>query len=126
MGMLGSIWRTAFCERQAERFRRKARADGDEEAVADAEGVGIVNRALGFVFGEPGLFHAADNADDGERLASFPCFGPIPQALANGDGVWPVVPREIFIDDADAARSVRESSSVRKRPARREKPMARK
>jgi len=61
-------------QRQPERFRWKARAGGDEDAVRDTEDIGIINRALGFVFGEPCLFRPADNADDSESFGILPRF----------------------------------------------------
>ena len=94
-------------QRQPERFRWKAGADDDEEAVIDTEGIWIIDRALGFVFGEPRLFHAADNADDGECFGILARFGAVPQALAEGAGVRPVVSREVFVHNADSLGAAR-------------------
>ena len=105
-GNVGVDLASHLLQRQPERFRWKARADGDEDAVVEMEGVGIINRALGFVFGEPRLFRPANNADHSERVGIFPRFGPFPQALANRTGVWPVVSRQVFIHNAGSLGAV--------------------
>src|ERR1700730_710181 len=89
-------------QRQPERFRWKARADGDEEAVTDTEDIGIINSALGFVFGETRLFRPANNADDSESFGILPRIRAVPQTLANSAGVRPVVSSKVFIHNADS------------------------
>ena len=68
-GSSGSICRTSFLHHRLQRFRRKAAARDHEEVVVGAQGIRIVDRALGRFVGESGLFHRAHHADDGE------CFG---------------------------------------------------
>src|SRR5437773_1008700 len=53
---------------QSQRLWRKVGADDDEEVVVSAKGIRIVDRSLRGLVGQSGLFHGADNADDGEGL----------------------------------------------------------
>ena len=82
-GTSGSICRTTFCSVNASDSGGKLVRTATKKLDVNTEDIRIINRALGFVFREPRLFHPADNADDGECFGILSRFGAVPQALAN-------------------------------------------
>src|ERR1700739_4391882 len=89
-----------------ERFGALARANDDEYAVVVAKGRRQINRALTLHFGEIRLFYRADNADDGEQLRIIQ-FVAESESLTECTAIRPITPCQIFVDDANAFRTMR-------------------
>ena len=93
-------------QRLGERFRTLARARDDENTGVVAISVRQVNRALSLRFGERGLFHRADDADNVNSFASS-FSSPSAIALTERAAVRPVTPGQIFVHHTDAFRAMR-------------------
>ncbi len=106
-GRFGSTCRTAFCKVSPSDSGGMLARMATKDGVVGAKNVGIVNRTLGYFFGESGLLYSAYNADNGEGLSVIPSVGAFEQATANGGFVRPVIPREILIHDTNAVRGAR-------------------
>ena len=124
-GSSGSICRTTLCSASPSDSGGRLVRTTTKRLIVGAQGVRIVNRALGRLVGEAGLFHRADDADDGE------CFA---HRLSSSDALEKALAESAAREASSIARSPRprrrpapdrrESSAVRNRPSRREKPMA--
>jgi len=67
-----------------------------------AKGVGIVNGSLRRVVGEPRLFHRADYTDNREGFGILSLLAAFKESLTERARIGPVVPREIFVHNADS------------------------
>lgn len=105
-GQLGVELPNQSLQRQPERFRPKAGANDNEKAVVGAQGVRIVNRLLGYLLGQPRLFHRTDHSDHGEYFGIVCRFRPFEIALAESAGVG-LIPREVLVHDANPLRPAR-------------------
>jgi len=63
-------------QRQPKRFRWKARADGDEDAVTYTEGIGIISRAWASSSVSPACFTPPTTPTTVNASASFPVAEP--------------------------------------------------
>jgi len=70
-------------QRQPERFGGRLVRTVTKTLSSKRRYIGIINRTLGFVFGEPRLFHSADNANDRECFRILSRLGAFPHTLAN-------------------------------------------
>ena len=96
-----------LAQRLGERFRALVRARDDENTgVLVAIGsVWQINRALPLRFGERGLLHCADDADNRKQLRVV-FFVAERDPLAERAAVRPVTPGQIFVHHTDAFRAV--------------------
>ena len=94
-----------LAQRLGERFRALACTGDDENTLVVAISVRQVNRALPLRFGERGLLHCADDADNCKQLRVV-FFVAERDPLAERAAVRPVTPGQIFVHHTDAFRAV--------------------